>query len=140
MNEKILCVSIVAIAIICFGVITIYGMHIDDNEPNKDPKIESLITQNEFTVSLEGNTAHGDTLTISGTVPQSNSSITGMIYHGGVTNPTIVTVFQLTSDDNGFYTHDVVVNDDYLWKQDGQYIISIQNEGNYKEIKFHRNW
>jgi len=140
MNKKILYVSIITAAIICFGVATIYGMHINDNEPDKDPKIESLITQHEFTVSLEGNTAHGDTLTISGTVPQSNSSITGIIYHGGENNPTIVTVFQLTSDDKGCYTHDVVVNDDYLWKQDGQYIISVQNEGKYKEVQFHRNW
>jgi len=112
----------------------------ENQEKENIIEINPLVIEHEFTVNMKGNTKHGDILTISGIVPNVNSSITGMIYHGGEDNPTIVTVFQLTSDDVGFYTHDVVINDDYLWKQEKQYIISIQNTGIYKELQFHRNW
>lgn len=104
-------------------------------------KIDSLVVQREFTLNMNGNMKHGDLITISGTVPTPNSSVTGMIIHNkDQVNVTIVQVFQLTSDDEGKYTYNARINDDYLWKQDGEYIISLQNEGNYKEIKFHRNW
>jgi len=132
-------VIVVAVALLAF---TGLDNSLESEEVNVIPEkiITQPIVQREFTLNMNGNTKHADILTISGTVPQPNSSITGIIYHGGEKSPTIVTVFQLTSDDSGFYTHEVVVNDDYLWKQEGQYIISVQNEGSYKEIKFHRNW
>jgi len=115
------------------------------DEKQVDPEItgiDPISQKQEFTVNLDGGMKHGDVLTISGSVPTSESSITGMIYHGKQTDSTgtIVNVFQLTSDKYGFYTHNVVVNDNYLWKQGVEYTISIENDGIYKELKFHRNW
>lgn len=104
-------------------------------------KIQSLVGQREFTLNMNGNMKHGDFITISGTVPDPNSPVTGMIIHNkDQINATIVQVFQLTSDDEGKYTYNARINDEYLWKQDGIYTISVQNEGKYKEIQFHRNW
>jgi len=149
-NKTIFVIIVVGIALMGVGVgfiiIDIMSSEEKTTITELEDKIEQqivtdiLVPNQEFTVNMKGNTKHGDILTISGTVPSPNSSITGMVYHGGLENPTIVIVFQLTSDSKGFYTHDVVINDDYLWKQEGEYIISIQNEGIYKEIKFHRNW
>lgn len=104
-------------------------------------KPEPIVSQNdiEFTAQMKGGMGHTDTITISGTVPTPNSSVTGMILHNeDEIDVTIVQVFQLTSDDNGFYTYDARINDDYLWKQDGKYTISIQNGEEYKKLYFYR--
>ena len=147
MKKNIKVISLILTILI--GILSIYVINlVVDNyskeitEPIEEIKqlpIEntSTVTEHPFIINLEGNMEHGDTLTISGTVPIGNSSITGMIYSGTKTDSdvTIVTVFQLTSDKDGFYTHNVVINNNYLWKQDVQYIISIQNNEIYKEIK-----
>jgi len=94
----------------------------------------------DFTINIKGGMKHSDTIIISGTVPNPNTSITGMIIHNqDQLDVTIVHVFQLISDFDGSYTYDVRINDDYLWKKEGQYTISIQNDGTYKELKFYRN-
>jgi len=144
MNKRISVVFLSVLVIIISSVI-ITSLTTNDAESldieinQKETKTDLIILNQNFTVNLNGKYDKGDTLTIYGAVPNSNSSITGMIYHGDETNPTIVTIFQLTSNDNGEYTHDVKINDDYLWKKDVSYIISVQNNKEYKEINFHRS-
>jgi len=94
----------------------------------------------DFTINIKGGMKHGDTIIINGTVPNPNTSITGMIIHNqDQIDVTLVHFFQLVSNFDGFYTHDVRINDDYLWKKEGQYTVSIQNGDKHKEIQFYRN-
>lgn len=148
-NDKIIIVILAVVTAVLAASLVYYVATYEPINADQVKEIDILETKIEdhistkntdFTLYLTGDMKHGDILNIGGTVLTPNSSITGMIYHGGETNPTIVTVFQLTADEYGSYTHDVIINDEYLWTQDGIYTVSIQNGGKYKEIEFHRNW
>lgn len=108
----------------------------------EDELIENVPTSShktpQFILNILGGMNHGDKITIYGTVAFTDSPITGIVYHGDETNPTIVTVFQLISDENGNYTHEIIINDDYLWKQDNTYTVSVEHDTIYKEIQFFR--
>lgn len=141
------------IAIGAFVICSIIFVVFLDNDDKIKPNSEIIVPneyienetsiqwiENEFTVNMNyTGMNHGDTITISGTVSEPNTSITGTILHNAdKPNVTIVQIFQLVADDHGFYTYDARINDDYLWKQEGKYTISIQSESEYKELVFHR--
>jgi len=112
------------------------------NEKTKivSPDINISPYEIAFTVNLGGGMEHGELLTISGYVPYPNSTVTGMIYHGNIGDPTakIVRVLQTTANANGFYSQDVRINDEYLWEKGVNYTISIGNKGEYKTLEFSR--
>lgn len=156
MNKKLATISIITTIILVIGIIgvtvLVNTVSTDDTaflkKENKilTEELKSETKENtevfDFVVNLKGDMEHGDVLTINGIVPNPNSSVTGMIYRGeenGV-DLTVVIVFQLVSDDDGFYTKDVVINDDYLWEKNAIYTISIQNGGKYKTLEFSRDY
>ena len=68
-------------------------------------------------------------------MPYADSIVTGTILRGNINNAAIIDIFQVTSNEYGLYSHDVVIKTNYLWKV-GEYIIFIQNDGIKKELKF----
>lgn len=149
MNDKYITIIGIVLAIFAASLsITAMALILYD-EPDKnkflEQEISNIIVNNTideipFTINLSGGMENGDYITINGTVPNPNSSITGIIFHNkNSLYVTVVQIFQLTSDYEGFYTYDARINDDYLWKKDGQYTISIQNGDKYKEIYFNRS-
>lgn len=153
MNKKIIVICLIITLLVVSTVFYIVNFEekttsLEDNSQiitlenfsKTDNSIIEHVLKNDFTLAMSySGMDHGDIITIQGTTPKSNTSITGMIIHNkDKLNVTIVQVFQLTADENGFYTHNVTINDDYLWTQEGLYTVSVQNEGKYKELVFHR--
>ena len=88
-----------------------------------------------FTAAIKGEIKDNSTITIYGQVPYGNSIVTGTVFRGNINTAAIIDIFQIESNQYGQYSHDFVINKDYLWRI-GEYTISIQNEGSFKELKF----
>ena len=90
---------------------------------------------NIFTAAIKGEIKEDSTITIYGQVPYGDSIVTGTIFRGNLHNAAIIDIFQIESNEYGQYSHDFVINSDYLWRI-GNYTLSIQNEGVFKELIF----
>lgn len=145
MKRKILIASTIAIlGLVITGVVLLHTEQqpsleiVVEPEKQYTPNVDLIQEELPFVVNMNGSMAHGSTLTIFGTVPNISKSITGVIYFvDDNEHPTIVAVFQLTAN-QGHYSHEVVVNDDYLWKENRTYTISVQNADVYEELDFFR--
>jgi len=88
-----------------------------------------------FTAAIKGEIKNNSTFTVYGQVPYADSTVSGTIFRGDINKAAIIDIFQIESNEFGQYSHDVTINTDYLWRV-GNYTISIQNEGIFKELIF----
>ena len=91
-----------------------------------------------FTAAIKGEIKDNSIFTVYGQVPYGDSTITGTIFRGNINNAAIIDISQVTSNEYGQYSFDVAIKSGHLWKV-GEYLISIQNEGVFKELKFTLN-
>ena len=91
-----------------------------------------------FTAAIKGEIKDNSTFTVYGQVPYGDSTVTGTIFRGNINNAAIIDISQVTSNEYGQYSFDVVIKKGHLWKV-GEYIIFIQNDGIKKELKFTYN-
>ncbi len=88
-----------------------------------------------FTAAIKGEIKDNSSFTVYGQVPYADSTVSGTIFRGNINNAAIIEIFQVTSNEFGQYSQDVVINSDQLWRI-GNYTLSIQNEGVFKELAF----
>jgi len=144
--------------VIAVCVMSVMGVVIDSTQPQEKsntsvPTETSIISdpntpyasskysqpESDFSINVSGDMHDKSFITISGMIPNKPDHLTGTVRMGQGADLTILYVFQIELDENeNRYDEKVGINDDYLWKEDTVYTISVNHGGVFKEMEFYR--
>jgi len=104
---------------------------------NSQEILQSEILDKEFVLRVAQN-LEKDKLTISGTIPKSHYSISGVIYAGDIKEIRIIHAFSIVSDEDGRYKQVIdTPTYDPKWHE-VKYTISVTFDQEHKQIRFTR--